>query len=98
MTSNLFDIITRKSKNISLEASRRYNSQGYSVVPYEQLIVTHKDYPNNHFLVHKNMIFIKGLEDTSYDVYKFDNEGSLLDKNDYPKTFFRDMQIVKRID
>jgi hypothetical protein len=97
MTSNLFDIITRKSKNILFEASRKYNSQGYSVVPYEELIVSHEDYPDNYFLVHKNMIFVRGLEDSSYDVYRFDKEGNILDKKDYPKFFFRDMKVIKKI-
>jgi hypothetical protein len=97
MSSNLLDIITRKSKSIVLEANLKYKTQGYACLPYEELIVKNESYPNNYFVVHKNMIFEQGLCDSSYDVYKFDDSGNLISKDDYPKSFFRDMVILKKI-
>jgi hypothetical protein len=97
MNSNIFDIITRKSNRIKLDSSRKYNSRGYSCVPYEAIIVENEEYPDNYFLVHKNMIFETGLCDSSYDVYKFDKEGNLISKEDYTKSFFRTMKVIKKI-
>jgi hypothetical protein len=61
------------------------------------LIVTNDNYKDNYFLVHKNMIFEKGLCDSSYDVYRFDLDGKFLDKDDYNKSFFRNMKVMKKI-
>ena len=97
MSSSPFDNITRESKKMILKASRFYNPQGYSCVPYEELIVSNDEHPDNYFLVHKNMIFQGGLCDSSYDVYRFDKQGNLIDKNDYPKSFFKNMKVIKKI-
>jgi hypothetical protein len=97
MSSKTFDIITKKSKEILLRKNLNYNSQGYSCVPYEEIIVSNSDYPENYFLVHKNMIFVTGLNDCSYDVFKFDKEGNFIDSGSYPRSFFRNMKVEKKI-
>lgn len=93
------DKIVRKSKNLLWESSRAYNSQGRSCVPYEELIVSSPRYPEQYFLVHKNMIFEKGtICDSSFSVFSFDKDGNLLDKEDITDTeFFRTMQVLKKI-
>jgi hypothetical protein len=97
MNLKTFETITSFSKKKKFEASRKYNAQGHSCVPYEELIVTNDNYKDNYFLVHKNMIFEKGLCDSSYDVYRFDLDGKFLDKDDYNKSFFRNMKVMKKI-
>jgi hypothetical protein len=97
MTSKIFDLITIDSCKIKLNASRNYKIQGHSCVPYEELIVTNPNYPDNVFLVHKNMIFEKSLCDSSYDVYKYDLEGNMISKDDYGKEFFRDMKVIMKL-
>lgn len=91
--------ITRKSKGILLDASRAYNSQGRAIVPYEELIVESELYPEQYFLVHKNMIFEGGtIKDSSFDVYSFDIEGDFIQKEDFTdKKFYRTMQVIKKI-
>jgi hypothetical protein len=97
MNSKTFDLIVNHSKKIKLQASLKYKNQGYSCVPYEELIVENEEYQDNYFLVHKNMIFETGLCDSSYDVYKFDKEGKLISKEDYPKSFFGKMKVIEQI-
>jgi hypothetical protein len=98
MISNLIDKITRKSKQFLLQASRDYQAQKKSCVPYEELIVTNEKYPDYYFLVHKNMIFDKGsICDTSYNVYSFDKDGEYVKKEEMDLDFFRTNKVIKII-
>ena len=56
MTLEKINKIVSKAKQMRFEASRGYNN-GISTIPYEQLIVVSKEYPNFIFLVNKNLHF-----------------------------------------
>ena len=100
MTSD-YKNITIKSKAILLQASRDYNAQGNSCVPYEELIIYNDKYPEFLFLIHKNMLFAKGsICDTSYNVFTFDKDGNYVKKEDVEglgREFFRNMKVLKKL-
>jgi len=93
---NLNKIIT-KSKNMFFDASKKYRTQGLSIVPYESLIAKNGE---NLFLIHKNMIFDKGtIQDSSYDVWRITDKLELI-KEDVSKLgiqFFRTLKTIKEI-
>ncbi len=101
MTSELINKISDKSKLFLFHASKDYKGQGQARVPYEELIVYDKNYPEFIFLVHKTMIFDKGsISDSSYDVYCFDKEGNYVGEEDVKelgRDFFRNMQVIKKL-
>jgi hypothetical protein len=101
MTSEKIDKIVSKAKQMRFEASRGYNTHGISTLPYEQLIVVSKEYPNFIFLVNKNLHFKRNsIDDSSYDVISFDIDGNYVKKEDvedFDKSFFRDMKVIKKV-
>ena len=68
-------------------------------MPYEEVVVLSDMFPDNIFLVHKNLIFERNsIGDSSYDVFSFDKEGNFLEEKDgLSKEFFRTMKVVKKL-
>jgi hypothetical protein len=100
MISDLINKIDRKSKEVKFKASKNYKSNGRSnPVPYEEVIVLSEMFPDNIFLVHKNLIFERNsIGDSSYEVFSFDREGNFLEqKENLGKDFFRTMKVVKKL-
>lgn len=100
MISDLIIKIDRKSKEVKFKASKNYKSNGRSnPIPYEEVVVLSDMFPDNIFLVHKNLIFERNsIGDSSYDVFSFDKEGNFLEEKDgLSKEFFRTMKVVKKL-
>lgn len=100
MISDLIIKIDRKSKEVKFKASKNYKSNGRSnPMPYEEVVVLSDMFPDNIFLVHKNLIFERNsIGDSSYDVFSFDKEGNFLEEKDgLSKEFFRTMKVVKKL-
>ena len=74
--SELIQKITTKSKHLVFNITRGYKAHGESVMPYEELIVVNEAYPDKIFLIHKNMIFNRGLEDTSYSCLLYTSDAA----------------------
>lgn len=101
MTSQIFYKINQKSKRVKFEAAKDYRGNSKSTMPYEEVVVISELYPDNLFLVHKNMIFDRNsVCDSSYNVYKFDKEGNFISEEDIKElglNFFRTMKEIKKL-
>ena len=96
---DLISKIESKAKNFLFFNSKNYKNQGESLMPYESIIAFSQEFPNSLFLINKNIIFNKGIEDSSYDIWKFDKKGNYKKLNPilFDKKFFRELQTVKKI-
>jgi hypothetical protein len=99
MTSDLANKVESTARHLRFKQSKEHKSQGQTTLTYESIVGFHFDYPKNLFLINKNMIFNKGLEDSSYDVYKFSENGSY---NKIPTEtldikFFNSIKTIKTI-
>jgi len=101
MISELERKIYRVSKDISLEKNLSFRPNEMTTLAFEAQICMSPLYPNNIFLLHKNMIFNAGtIEDTEYEVHKFDMRGKYIgkvDKKMLKPTFFSSLQEIKEI-
>jgi hypothetical protein len=101
MTSEIIYKIDTKSKQVKFLASRNFKKNTHTTVPFEELIVLSPKFPDSFFLVHKNMVFDRSsLCDSSYDVFKFDEEGNFIkteDVKDLGLEFFRTMKVLKKL-
>ena len=97
---DLLNKIVSKSKNFRLQAAKNYKNQGMTVVPYESTIAYSEKFPENLFLINKNMIFDKSIEDSSYDVWKFDEKANYkkIDAIEFDRDFFKNLKIIKTIE
>ena len=101
MTTQVLDKIENKSRQEMFLASKNWHQQRKSEVPLKKIIVLNEAYPDNIFLVHENVIYENGsIVDSSYSVWKFDNGGTILNKEDVEKLgrpFFSKMKPIKKI-
>lgn len=101
MISELERKVYRLSKDISLAKNLSFKPNERTIVSYEAQICMSGLYPQNIFLVHKNMIFNAGtIDDTEYEVHKFDKNGRYIGKVDLKMlkpTFFATLQEIKEI-
>jgi len=99
MTSDLKNKIESTARHLRFQGSKDHRSQGPSKVNYESDIAFNMNYPNNLFLINKNMIFDKGLEDSSYDVFKFEEDGSYkkVPTESLSFEFFNNLKVIKTI-
>lgn len=97
---DLLNKIISKAKNFRLQASKNYKNQGITVVPYESIIAYSEKFPENLFLINKNIIFDKSIEDSSYDIWKFDEKANYkkIDAIEFDKDFFMNLKTIKTIE
>ena len=98
-TQELLDKIEKKAKNFRFEVVKKYRPNSTSVMPFEEVIVFSKEYPDFLFLVHKNYIFDRNsYSDTSYEVFSFDKQGNYVRKESVEELgseFFKNMKVLK---
>jgi hypothetical protein len=97
MTNEVIKKIIQKAKALDFEVSRSYHPQRRSPVVYKQEICSLKGYENGMFLIHENVIMGSTIEDTSYDVFEFDNNGNYVGRcelSDLPDDFFRNKKTI----
>jgi hypothetical protein len=99
MTSDLANKVESTARHLRFQQSKEHKSQGQATLTYESIVGFHFDYPKNLFLINKNMIFNKGLEDSSYDVYKFSENGSYkkIPTETLDRSFFNSIKTIKTI-
>lgn len=102
MTSELEHKIIRLSKDIKLSKNMSFRVNDMTDISFECEICRSPLYPQNVFLIHKNMIFNKGtIHDTEYEIHKFDNNGKYVgkvNKGMLKPTFFSSIHVIKHIE
>jgi hypothetical protein len=69
-------------------------------MPYEKVVAKSDKFPNNLFLIHKNMIFGRNsITDSSYDVWKFEMDGKSKKEEveNLGRDFFKSLKVIKTI-
>lgn len=97
MTKDVLNKIIQKAKALDFEVSRSFHPQKRSYVVYKQEICSINGYDNGIFLIHENIIMGSTIEDTSYDVFEFDNNGNYIGRcniEDLPNDFFRNKKTI----
>jgi hypothetical protein len=99
MTSDLINKVESTARRLRFQGSKDYKNQGHTKLNYESDIAFNMDYPKNVFLINKNMIFEKGLKDSSYDVFKFDEDGKYekMPVQSVDLKFFNKIKVIKTI-
>ena len=97
MTSDLTNKIEAIARQMRFNQSKDHKSQGPVSVTYESVIAFNIKYPKNLFLVNKNMHFNKGLEDMSYEIYKFDESAKKTKVEDFDVDFLNNIKVIKTI-
>jgi len=99
MTSDLINKIESTARHLRFQGSRDYRNQGHTKLNYESDIAFNMEYPKNMFLINKNMIFEKGLDDSSYDVFKFEENGKYkkIPTESLDFKFFNNLKVIKTI-
>jgi hypothetical protein len=97
MTSDLTNKIEAMARRLRFKQSKDHKIQGPAILTYESIIAFNIDYPKNLFLVNKNMHFGKGLETTSYDIYRFDGNGKHKEVEDFDRQFLNKLKVIKTI-
>lgn len=99
MTSELANKVESTARHLKYQQSKDYQNQGQVKLTYESVIAFNYDYPKNLFLVNKNMHFDKGLEDSSYDIYKFEENGRYkkVPTENFDRSFFNKLKVIKTI-
>lgn len=93
--------LTSFSKQHFFQSSKDFSRKMDSYIPINRYIAINKDYPENIFLVHENMVFKNNsISDSSYDIWISDLEGENIDKFDLMKSsidFMQKLQVIKNI-
>lgn len=99
MTSDLANKAEQTARQMRFQQSKDHKSQGPAKLTYESVVGFNFDYPKNIFLVNKNMHLNRGLEDMSYDIYKFEESGKYkkVPTEDFGVDFFNKLKVIKKI-
>jgi hypothetical protein len=95
---DLLNKVVSTAKSFRLQDSINYKSQGPTELIYESVVAKSDKFPKNLFLINKKIIFNKSIEDSKYDVFKFDGNGKYSKmENNLNKDFFKNLNVLKRI-